>query len=209
MDYKDKYLKYKQKYLSLKNSFQSGGGKILKIDHIMFPIYNNNNLLDEIKEEWKKNKNYIIKEGKQNPTFKGIYLQGKDFYIEHLSTTKSNYYWTNSLAIILDKKYWSYYKNPVLIDDNFMTPEFGCGYFFVNPEYKFTHQNINESNYNNFTILISKNLKKELEKIAGIKWTLPKYMKTDKRLCQKYDIFVMDGNKMVSPLFQANQQYIE
>lgn len=71
-----------------------------------------------------------------------------------------------------------------------MTPKFGCGYFFVNPEY------------------ISKKLKKELTKIARLKWSLPYYLKSNSKLYQPYDIIVKDNNKIIGPLFQTNSQEI-
>jgi hypothetical protein len=108
-----------------------GGKKVLEIDHVMFPIYNNNNFLNEVANEYKKNKKYMYLIGKQQPSYKGIYLHSKNFYIEHLSTVKGEYYWSNSLAILLDKKYWSYYKKPDSISEHFMTPKFGCGYFLL------------------------------------------------------------------------------
>ena len=67
-DYYNKYLKYKNKYLELKNNDMIGGGKkILDIDHVMFPVYNNNNFLDEVANEYIKNKKYIYSIGKQGP----------------------------------------------------------------------------------------------------------------------------------------------
>ena len=131
IDYYNKYLKYKTKYLDLKSNDMVGGGKkILDVDHVMFPVYNNNKFLEEVANEYKTNEKYIYSIGKQQQSYKGIYLYSKNFYIEHLSTIKGEYYWSNSIAIILDKKYWSYYKNPVILDDNFMRPTFGSGYFF-------------------------------------------------------------------------------
>ena len=209
MDYKDKYLKYRTKYLELKsNNMIGGGNKILDIDHVMFPVYNNNDFLKEVANEYNKNKKYVYSIGKQTPGYKGIYLYSKNFYIEHLSTIKGEYYWTNSLAIILDKKYWSYYKNPAIINDNFMTPKFGCGYFFVNPEFNSTNKKISKSDYDNFTIYISKNLKNKLSNIAGLKWKLPNYIKSNDKLCQPYDIIVKDKDVIIGPLFQTNSQEI-
>jgi len=198
------------KYLELKKQNMQGGSnnRVLDIDHVMFPIYNNNKFLNEVASEYSKNKEYKYSIGPQEHSYKGIYLYSKNFYVEHLSTVKSEYYWSNSLAIILDKKYWSYYKNPVIINDNFMTPKFGCGYFFVNPEYKFTNKKKLKSSYDNFTIYISKKLKKELTKIAGLKWLLPYYLKSNSKLCQPYDIIVKDNNKIIGPLFQTNSQEI-
>jgi len=170
----------------------------------MFPIYNNNEFLKEVATEYKKNKNYDYKLGKQNPTYKGIYLLGKSFYIEHLSTVKGQYYWTNSLAIILDKKYWSFYKKPDSMSEHFLIPKFGCGYFLVNPDYPATNDKINKTNYDNFAIYISEELKQKIKTIGGLKWKLPKYIKTSKALKQLYDIIVMDNNIMIGPLFQSN-----
>jgi len=48
-----------------------------------------------------------------------------------------------------------------MLDDNFMRPVFNNGYFFVNPEYKFTNKKILKSNYDNFTIYI-KEFKKRI-----------------------------------------------
>ena len=60
MDYKDKYLKYRTKYLELKsNNMIGGGNKILDIDHVMFPVYNNNDFLKEVANEYNKNKDLI------------------------------------------------------------------------------------------------------------------------------------------------------
>ena len=89
-----------------------------------------------------------------------------------------------------------------------MTPKFGCVYFFVNPEYKFTNKKKSKSSYDNFTIYISKKLKKELTKIAGLKWSLPYYLKSNSKLCQPYDIIVKDNDKIIGPLFQTNSQEI-
>jgi len=32
----------------------------IQLDHIMFPVYNNDKILDEIKNEWKKNNYYLF-----------------------------------------------------------------------------------------------------------------------------------------------------
>jgi len=183
---------------------QSGGENILKIDHVMFPVYNNNNFLEEVANEYKKNDKYVYNIGNQEKLYKGIYLYGKSFYVEHLSTIKGETYWSNSLAIILDKKYWSYYKNPDMIDDNFMIPKFGCGYFFVNPNYPYTNDKKNKSDYDNFIIYISNELEYELKNIGGISWTLPKYIKVDNNLKHKYDIVVKDDDVIIGSLFQSN-----
>jgi len=70
-DYYTKYLKYKSKYLELKNNNMIGGGKkILDIDHVMFPVYNNNKFLDEVANEYKKIKNIFIQLENNNEVIK-------------------------------------------------------------------------------------------------------------------------------------------
>lgn len=204
MNYRNKYFRYKKKYLLLK-----GGTNKLVIDHVMFPIYNNNDLLTEIEAEWKKNNNYLVTIGEQNQLFKGIYLDSKNFYIEQLSTTKGNAYWSNAIAIVLDKKYWDYVDKPDEISEHFMTPKYGCGYFIVDPNYQFTHQKINKSDYDNFTIHVSKELAEALTNLAGMQWVLPEYIKVSDVLCQAYDIIVTDNNKHIAPLFQANTPLLD
>ena len=182
----------------------------IQLDHIMFPVYNNDKILDEIKNEWKKKyKNYKITVEKKT-SFKAIYLKMKKYYIEYLSTIKGEHNWTNALCVKLDKKYWSYYKKPDQIDKHFMIPKFGCGFFIVDPKSPYTKWCKAEFRESNFEILISKKLKKELINLGGLKWKLPKNIKTNKNLCQSYDILVVDKvneDNIVAPLFQANQPF--
>lgn len=93
----------------------------LIVDHVMFPVYNNNGYLDEVEKELKKYYKSNLNKGSQNKLYKGIYLHCDQFYIEHLSNTRGNYYWSNAICIQCDKKYWKYYKNPDSISDDFMT----------------------------------------------------------------------------------------
>lgn len=173
----------------------------------MFPFYNNNKLLNEIKKYYDKLE-YISYIEPQKTTFKGLYLMTNRFYIEHLSTIKGEHNWTNALCIVLDKKYWKYFKNPDIVNKHFLTPKFGCGYFLVDPKSPYVNWKKtiakNKFNTNNLTILISKKLEKELTNLAGYKWKLPDYIKTDKRLCQLYDILIMDNSKIIAPLFHSN-----
>lgn len=186
--------------------------KTIKIDHCMFPFYNNNKILSEISKHYKQ-QNYTSYIEKQKPLFKGIYLYTKRYYIEHLSTIKGEYNWTNALCIELDKKYWKYWKSPDIINEHFLTPKYGCGYFFVDPKSPYTKWRKtlkpNKINKHNFTIFISKKLEKELINLGGYKWKLPNYIKTNKKLCQPYDIVIMDNNEIVAPLFQSNIPIIE
>jgi len=48
------------KYLELKKQNMQGGSnnRVLDIDHVMFPIYNNNKFLNEVASEYSKNKEY-------------------------------------------------------------------------------------------------------------------------------------------------------
>jgi hypothetical protein len=43
-----------KKYTVKNNNMVGGGKKVLEIDHVMFPIYNNNNFLNEVANEYKK-----------------------------------------------------------------------------------------------------------------------------------------------------------
>ena len=66
MDEQKKYLKYKIKYLELKKqNMQGGNNRVLDIDHVMFPIYNNNEFLNEVANEYSKNKEYKYSIGPQ------------------------------------------------------------------------------------------------------------------------------------------------
>lgn len=184
----------------------------LIIDHVMFPVYDNNKFLKKVYKEWKKNKKYDISIGKQNDRFRGIYLFSTNFYIEHLSTTINNPYWNNALCIVVDKKYWKYYKHPDEISDDYLIPKYGCGYFLIDPQSKFRYKHGNKnigSQYDNFTILISKKLEISIKKICGLDLQLPKYIKTCNNFTQHYDIAVIDNNIRIAPLFQSNTPNIE
>jgi hypothetical protein len=179
------------------------------IDHVMFPIYNNNNFLLEVAKEYKKEK-IKFNVGKQNKLYKGIYLFCGDFYIEHLSTTKHNYYWTNALCIQCDKKYWKYYKNPDSQSEDFMTPKFGCGFFLVSPTSDYVKwRQRNRISCGNMIIYVSKKLYDSVKNLCGLMWNIPKYVKVHKLLLQPYDIVVMDKLNRIAPLFQTNSQIIE
>lgn len=177
---------------------------ILQINHVMFPIYNNNNFLLEVEEEYKDNKKYIYDISEQSPLCKGIYLYGKSFYIEHLSTIKGEIYWNNALGIILNKNYWSHYVKPEFINEYFLIPKYSCGYFFISPDYPFINSNKIKSDYDNFIIYISRNLARTLIFVGGGDWTLPRFIKINEELKHPYDIVVKDNKNIVGPLFQSN-----
>ena len=180
---------------------------ILKIDHVMFPFYNNNKLLNEIKKHY-DNLGYASYIEPKKKTFKGLYLLTKRFYVEHLSTIKGEHNWTNALCIVLDKKYWGYFKNPDMINEHFLIPKFRCGYFLVDPKSPYVNWKKttpkNKFNINNLTILISKKLENKLKHLAGYEWELPNYIQTDKRLCQLYDILITANDRVIAPLFHSN-----
>ena len=180
---------------------------ILKIDHVMFPFYNNNKLLNEIKKHY-DNLGYASYMEPQNKEFKGLYFFTKRFYVEHLSTIKGEHNWTNALCIVLDKKYWGYFKNPDMKNEHFLTPKFGCGYFIVDPKSPYVKnwkiKYSKKLNRENLNIIISKKLENKLKHLAGHEWELPNYIKTDKRLCQLYDILITANNIVIAPLFHSN-----
>lgn len=173
---------------------------ILSVDHVMFPVYHNPDFLNFTKKYWKIFSNNITSQN--HNTFFGVYLFGKDFYVEHLSVNKKlpapQQYWSNSLCIALDTKYWHRFKKPFFKSEQYLTPYVGCGYFLINPKY----QHKKKSSVK-LKILISKSLKKEIEMLTKMK--LPSYIKTHKLLLHNYDIVVTSNkNKLVAPLLQSN-----
>ena len=178
--------------------------KTIKIDHCMFPFYNNNKILSEISRHYDR-MGYVSHIENQKSRFKGIYLYTKKYYIEHLSTIKGEYNWTNALCVVLDKKYWKYYDNPDMVNEHFLIPKYGCGYFIVDPKSPYTNWRKTPVNERyDFTVFISKKLEKELINLGGCKWILPSYIQSTRKLCQPYDIIIMDDTDVIAPLFQSN-----
>ena len=93
-------------------------------------------------------------------------------------------------------------------NEHFLTPKFGCGYFIVDPKSPYV-KNLKTKyskklNRENLNIIISKKLENKLKHLAGHEWELPNYIKTDKRLCQLYDILITANNIVIAPLFHSN-----
>ena len=177
----------------------------LQIDHIMFPVYFNNAFLGVVEETWKGNAIGRVFAQAQNALFKAVYLQSKDFYVEHLSTVESEPYWSNTLYVVVSKEFWSYYAAPALRTEHFLIPRFGCGFSLVNPDFPHLHSSLPEQSYDGLSILISSALESELKTLAGRAWGLPPHLRVHSGLHHAHDIVVVDGNsKVVAPLFQAN-----
>ncbi len=180
----------------------------LQIDHVMFPLYFNNSFLEIVEAEWKKQKVGHVFTEQQNPMFKGTYFQSKSFYVEYISTVKSQPYWSNTVYVVVPKKYWSFYKNPALLDEHFLLPAFGCGFALVSPEFPALNSVISKSiSYDGFSLLISKMLEQALLNIAGLKWVLPSSgkIRVHDKLLHVHDIVVInESSKLVAPLLQPN-----
>ena len=64
--------------------------KELIVDHIMFPVYNNDSFLDEMKKIWEeKGVGEIIKA--DYDAYSAVFFKTKKFYVEYLSTNKGEY----------------------------------------------------------------------------------------------------------------------
>lgn len=177
----------------------------LHIDHIMFPVYFNNAFLDIVEQTWKGKATGRVFSQPQNAVFKAVYLQGKSFYVEHLSTVESEPYWSNTLYIVVPKEFWSYYATPALRSEHFLIPRFGSGYSLVSPEFPHLHSSLPKQSYDGFSILISSALEAEVKTLAGKAWSLPPNVQVHSGLHHAHDMVVVDGeSKVVAPLYQAN-----
>lgn len=180
----------------------------LEIDHVMFPVYLNNAFLDIVAKNWKSHKKGTIDIGKQNTAFKGVYYKSKSFYVEYLSNTKENQYWSNSIYVVVPKDLWSYYSKPAFKNEHFLIPFFGCGYQLVSPEYAYLNKAISSNEkYDGFTVLISDKLSVALLNIAGKKWKMPSNgkIKVNENLFHLHDIVVINENsKLIAPILEAN-----
>jgi hypothetical protein len=169
----------------------------------MFPIYYNPYFLTIVKKYWNTFNSKISSQKDR------IFLYKYSSYIEHISISNklpdNEQYWSNALCIELDKKYWKFFKNPFIINDNFLTPKAGCGYFLMDPNYKYSNKKINKSNNNNFIIYISKKLYDELQHLVGLNWKIPSFIKIHKELLHNYDIIIVDDkNKIIAPYLSCN-----
>ena len=180
----------------------------LTIDHVMFPIYYNNALLEFVEHNWNSRKLSKVHSQSQNDSFKGVYLPSKSFYVEYLSTVETEPYWSSAIYVVLPNEYWDAYKKPALRTDHFLIPSFGSGYQLVSPSYPHLNTIVSkDESYDGLTILISKALEQELLSIGGKKWVLPKNgkVRVHEDLHHLHDIAVIDEqNKIVAPIFEAN-----
>ena len=177
----------------------------LQVDHIMFPVYFNNAFLGVVEEAWKGYAIGRVFAQAQNAVFKAVYLQSKNFYVEHLSTVESEPYWSNTLYVVVSKEIWSHYAAPALLTEHFLIPRFGCGYSLVSPDFPHLHATFPEQSYDGLSILISAALEAELKTIAGEAWSLPPHLRVHGGLHHAHDMVVVDGHsKVVAPLYQAN-----
>lgn len=180
----------------------------LKIDHVMFPVYFNNALLEFVEYDWKNRKSGKVFTQPQNDHFKGVYLPSQSFYVEYLSSVETEPYWSSAIYLVVPNEHWDAYKKPAMVTDHFLIPSFGSGYQLISPSYP--HLNTKTSSdepYDGLTILISKALEQELLNIAGKQWALPTNgkLRVHEGLHHLHDIAVIDeNNKIVAPLFEAN-----
>ncbi len=177
----------------------------LQVDHIMFPVYFNNAFLAFVEENWKlKGVGRVFSEP-QNDAFKGVYLQGRSFYVEYLSTVESEPYWSNALCVVVPRELWRYYAKPDLQSEHFLVPKFGCGFSLVSPESPHLHTSLPEQTYDGLSIRISATLESELKTLAGQSWTLPPQVRVHGGLHHAHDMLVLDAqSRVVAPLYQAN-----
>ena len=180
----------------------------LVVDHVMFPVYHNNAFLEVVEAEWRTQSIGKVYSQPQNPVFKGAYFESKSFYVEYLSTVKSEPYWSNTVYVVVPKKRWSHYKNPALLTEHFLVPTFGCGYALASPEFPYLNSAVAiGQTYDGLTLLISKALEQELLRVAGQRWVLPPSgkVRVHEKLLHVHDIAVInDKSKLVAPLLQPN-----
>jgi len=180
----------------------------LVVDHVMFPVYFNNPFVSLMEEVWQEQSKGKVFVGKQNASFKGVYFQTSAFYVEYLSTVKNEPFWSNALYLVVPKKYWGFYKNPALLTEHFLIPDFGSGYQLVSPDYPYLSKVVSKGvEYSGLTILISPALEQEITHIGGLQWTLPQdgSVRVHNSLVRPHEMGVInENNKLVAPLFEAN-----
>jgi hypothetical protein len=180
----------------------------LQLDHVMFPVYFNNQFLNVVEQVWKGQSSGRVVQMPQYPAFKHVLHFSKSFYVEYLSTVQSEPYWSNAVYVVVPKQYWGFYKSPALITEHFLIPQFGLGFQIVSPQ--FPHLNSVEAkgeSYDGFTLLISKALEESLLSIGGQKWVLPSNgkIRVHEKLHHVHEIAVInEKSKIVAPILQPN-----
>lgn len=178
----------------------------LKIDHVMFPVYFNDEFLEFIEYNWKTRDSGKVHTQPQNGRYKGVYLNSRSFYVEYLSSVETEPYWSTAIFVVVPNEFWDAYEEPAIRNDHFLIPWFGSGYQLVSPDYPHTNDKVSaDEDYDGLTILISKALENELLNIGGQKWTLPKNVRVHEGLFHLHEITVIDENsKIIAPLYEAN-----
>jgi hypothetical protein len=180
----------------------------LQLDHVMFPVYFNNQFLNIVEQTWKGQSSGRVVQMPQYPAFKHVLHFSKSFYVEYLSTVQSEPYWSNAVYVVVPKQYWGFYKSPALVTEHFLIPQFGLGFQLVSPQ--FPHLNAVEAkgeSYDGFTLLISKALEESLLNIGGQKWVLPSNgkIRVHEKLHHVHEIAVInEKSKIVAPMFEPN-----
>lgn len=177
----------------------------LVIDHVMFPTYLGDQLLDEVEWTW-RNREYgkVFREAERKE-FLPLYCQSKQFYVECLSNRSTFSYWSNAVFVVVPKELWSYYKEPAHVSEHFLIPYFGSGYQLVSPDFPNLNSKLTGEFDEGFTLLVSPDLYKILARIADREWKLPDHLKPHTDLKHMHDMAVLDAkDRLVAPLYQAN-----
>lgn len=178
------------------------------LDHVMIPAYFNNPLLELVEAHWKGQKGGRIQTYPQGPAFKQLVQFTKSFYVEQLSTVKSEPYWSNAVYCVVPVEFWDHYKHPPIRSEHFLVPQFGAGYALISPDYPHLNSKIAATEtYDGLTVFISAALAKALTNIGGATWALPKNgpLKINPDLHHPTDIVIInERNERVAPLFQPN-----
>lgn len=177
----------------------------LIVDHVMFPIYLGDQLLDEVEWTWRdRGYDKVFRQAKRKE-FLPLYCQSENFYVECLSNRSTYSYWSNAVFVVVPKELWSYYKKPAHVSEHFLIPYFGSGYQLVSPDYPHLNSKLDHSPKERFTLLVSPDLYRVLANIAGKDWDLPDHVKPHDDLKHMHDMAVLDaGDRLVAPLYQAN-----
>jgi hypothetical protein len=69
----------------------------LQLDHVMFPVYFNNQFLNIVEQVWKNQSSGRVVQMPQYPAFKLVLHFSKSFYVEYLSTVQSEPHWSNAV----------------------------------------------------------------------------------------------------------------
>ncbi|MET1410863.1 hypothetical protein ABVF61_01255 [Roseibium sp. HPY-6] len=178
---------------------------LLTIDHVMFPVYLGDQLLDEVEWTW-KDRGYgnVFREAERRE-FLPLYCQSSRFYVEYLSNRSTFSYWSNAVFVVVPKVFWDYYKEPAHVSEHFLIPYFGSGYQLVSPEFPHLNSKLEGRSDEEFKLLVSPDLFKVLSNVAGQKWSMPDFVSPHSDLKHMHDVAVLDSeDRLVAPLYQAN-----